>query len=131
MFEKNWIHALEIHLLGACGEIAVAKLLDRYPEYSVNRFSGQAGDLQEHIEVRHRSNDSWDLKVTESDADERIFVLTTGLPPDIIVHGWCMGWDAKQAVFKKDYGDYDKPAYFVPQSELRSPLTLLQVIRER
>ena len=122
LYDKTWDHAYHIHLLGSCGEIALAKFLWTYPQWTVCEFSGMRSDLSLgpfNVEVRHRSRHDWDLKVVEKDPDERVYVLTTGLPPDITVVGWLYGYEAKLPEYLKDYGEHGKPAYFIPQDRLR------------
>ena len=111
MVTAGWTEGIE----GACGELAVAKVLGIYWDGSVNTFkSPDVGDLQ----VRTRSKDHYDLIVRPEDSSSEIFVLVTGTCPSYAVHGWIRGADAKQREFLKDYGNRP-PAYFVPKNRLR------------
>jgi hypothetical protein len=108
--------SLQIHVEGACGELAAAKALGLPWDGPVNTFKrgGDVGDLQ----VRTRSNHAWDLIVRPDDRDGDVFVLVTGLTPRFRVHGWIRGVDAKKDAWRKTYGGRP-PAYFVPQRALR------------
>jgi hypothetical protein len=103
------------HIEGACGEIAVAKLLGIFWDGSVNTW--KANDLP-GLGVRTRSRHDYDLIVRPSDDDHASWVLVTGRCPHYRVHGWITGAAAKRPEFLKNYGG--RPAaYFVPASELR------------
>ncbi len=103
------------HIEGACGEIAVAKLLGIFWDGSVNAW--KASDLP-GLQVRTRSRHDYDLIVRPSDDDHASWVLVTGRCPHYRVHGWITGAAAKRPEFLKNYGG--RPAaYFVPASELR------------
>lgn len=111
-----------IHIEGAAGEMAAAKTLNRYYSGSVNTFQdgGDVGSLQ----VRTRSEASYDLIVRDGDKDEDIFVLVVGVAPEFEVIGWIKGCDAKRPEWRQTHGR--RPAaYFVPQSALR-PMEELQ-----
>lgn len=104
------------HIEGACAEVAVSKYLNVYWPASVNTmFSPDMGKY----EVRCRSNHNWDLIVREKDADDLMVILVTGSAPNFIIRGWIRAGEAKQAKWIKDYGNYQRPAYFVPQSALK------------
>lgn len=113
--------AWEIHVQGACGELAFAKAADRFWAGSVNRF-GCSGDVG-RVEVRTRSRHDYDLLVRPGDADDSVFVLVTGVAPEFLVHGWVWGEEAKRKEWLRDYGGRP-PAYFVPQAVL-NPLEAL------
>lgn len=103
------------HILGAAGELAVAKVLGRYWGGDVCTFKGpDVGGLQ----VRTRSSDDYDLIVRPDDADDEVFVLVTGTPTRLWVRGWIHGRDAKRPEFLRSYGG--RPAvWFVPHDELQ------------
>ena len=77
-------------------------------------------DLEGGVQVRHRSNPSWDLIVRHNDKDSDTFILSRGLPPGAIeVVGWITGKEAKNEEWLKDYGNFNKPAFFVPTWALK------------
>jgi hypothetical protein len=103
------------HIEGACGEMAVAKLLGIFWDGSVNTW--KASDLP-GLQIRTRSRHDYDLIVRPSDDSDSRWVLVTGRCPEYRVHGWISGASAKRPEFLKTYGG--RPAaYFVPASKLR------------
>ena len=102
------------HIEGACGEMAVAKMLGIFWDGSVNTW--KANDLP-GLQIRTRSRHDFDLIVRPHDDDQACWVLVTGRCPEYRVHGWISGADAKRPEFLKTYGG--RPAaYFVPAEEL-------------
>ena len=122
LYEKRYSDHLRGHFLGACGEVAVAKLLGLHWAGTVDAFKDKP-DILPNIEVRHRFDHKHDLIVRHDDPGERIYVLSTGDPPDIYVHGWMHGEDAKNDKWLRNYGGH-KPAFFVPQKFLHDLETL-------
>lgn len=120
------IDGWSIHALGASGECAFAKATGRYWSGGVNTFKSEA-DVGASIEVRTRSQHTYDLIVRDNDSDSSVYVLVTGGPKDFVVHGWMRGSDAKRAEFLANHGNHGA-AYFVPKSALR-PLSELEGIR--
>jgi len=126
LYDKSWMDQLSIHILGACGELATAKALDKHWPGGVNQYKN-VPDLPPDIEVRHRTRSDYDLIVRKDDPNERIYVLTLGdvkSLPTIQVVGWIDGASAKQDRWLRSYGGW-KESYFVPQSEL-SDVALLR-----
>lgn len=108
-----------LHIEGACGEVAVAKVLNRFWNGSVDSFKsgGDVGDVQ----VRTRSRHEYELIVRQDDRDSDVFILVTGRAPTFRVVGYILGRDAKRPEFEQRHGN--RPAaYFVPHSVL-TPLT--------
>lgn len=105
-----------VHIEGAAGEIAYAKMRDKFWNGSVNTFKS-GGDVGA-VQVRTRSLAHYDLLVRDDDRDEDVFVLVTGTIPTFNVRGWCYGSAAKQERYRQTYGGRE-PAFFVPQSDLR------------
>jgi len=110
------------HVEGACGELAVAKVLDVYWQPSVNTFK-RGGDVGLY-QVRTRSRATYELIVREDDDDDATFILVRGRSPQFSVVGWIRGADAKRLDWLQTHGD--RPAaYFVPDAAL-SPMGLLR-----
>lgn len=105
-----------LHIEGAAGELALAKLLNVYWNGSVNTFSsgGDVGQLQ----VRTRSKHDYELLIRAKDRDDDAFILVTGASPDFVVRGWLFGKEAKRDEWRQTHGGRD-PAWFVPHSGLR------------
>lgn len=105
----------QIHCEGACGELALAKAMNKHWSGSVNTFSS-GGDVG-RVQVRTRSKHDYELLVRDKDSDDDKFVLVTGTAPTYHIHGWIAGVDAKRVEWRQTHGN--RPgAYFVPQSEL-------------
>lgn len=109
------------HIEGACGEMAVSKVLGIYWDGGIDTF--KAADISENIQVRTRSSHKYELIIRPNDADNDLFVLVTGKCPNYRIWGFISGKDGKSRNFLQEHGG--RPAaYFVPQNELL-PLTLL------
>lgn len=110
--KQSW----DLHVEGACGECAAAKAIGRYWNGSVNTYH-DGGDIGA-IQVRTRSEDTYDLIIRDNDPDGALFVLVTGRAPQYCVRGYIRGRDGKRAEWRKTYGGRDA-AFFVPQSALQ------------
>lgn len=117
--------ALEVHVLGAVGEMAAASFLKMkhflYQETEARRGS----DDLPGIDVKTRSKHQYDLIVQKHEDPEKKFVLVTIADETILLHGWCYGKEAMQEQFWADPAR-GRPAYFVSQSALR-PMTSLKI----
>lgn len=103
-----------VHIEGACGEMAVAKLLNIYWTGNLNRLrDADVGKL----EVRTRSNHDYDLLLHKTDDPDASWILVTGKAPVFVVHGWIAGRAGMMKEYWKDPAK-GRPAYFVPKSEL-------------
>lgn len=111
--------ALEIHLLGAAGEMAVASYLGLkehlYKETEAKRGSA---DLPDNIDVKTRSKASYDLIVQKGENPDKRFVLVTIQEQKTLIHGWCYGYEAMQEQYWADPAR-GRPAYFVPKEALK------------
>lgn len=108
--------AWDLHIVGACGELAVAKVLKRYWSGTVNTYKN-GGDIGRRMQVRTRTRAGYELLVRDSDRDDDVFVLVRGEGPVFEVVGWLLGREAKQAQWKQTHGGR-APAYFVPDDAL-------------
>jgi hypothetical protein len=109
--------ALEIHLLGAAGEMAVGSFLGlKHLLYQESEAKRSSDDLP-GIDVKTRSKRSYDLIVQRQSDPDKKFVLVTIENQQTLIHGWCYGKDAMQDRFWKDPAR-GRPAYFVPQDFL-------------
>jgi hypothetical protein len=102
----------QVHIEGCCGELAVAKYLDRY--WSGNFEQLKADDVGNY-QVRTRSSHGWDLILHDRDPDDRVFILVTGTAPEYVIRGWMRAKDGKKPEFWSDPSKQNRPAYFVPQ----------------
>jgi hypothetical protein len=113
--ETGW----QVHIEGAAGELAVAKLLGCFWDGSVNTF--KQADIGSDLHVRTRSKHTYELIVRDNDPDGGTYVLVTGFNGRYVVHGCILGGAAKQPEWRKAHGDRP-PAYFVPHSALADDL---------
>jgi len=97
--------------------MAAAKALGLYWCASVDTF--KAADIGDSMQVRLTDKPDGSLIVREGDSNEHEFILVIGSEGRYRVRGWLSGRDAKQRHWLKSYGNRE-PAYFVPQSDLKS-----------
>jgi len=112
--------ALDIHLLGAAGEVAVASYLG-LKEHLFKEKDARRGsdDLPGGIDVKTRSKAAYDLIVQRNESPDKKFVLVTVENQQTLIHGWCYGHEALQEQYWADPAR-GRPAYFVPKEALRS-----------
>lgn len=115
--------ALEIHLLGAAGEVAVASYLGLKRHLFKEKEAKRGSDDLPGIDVKTRSKASYDLIVQKNENPEKKFVLVTIENQQTLIHGWCYGREALQDCFWADPAR-GRPAYFVPKEALHSIDTL-------
>jgi hypothetical protein len=115
--------ALDIHLLGAAGEMAVAAHLGMksflYKETQAKRGS----DDLPGMDIKTRSKHKYDLIVQKNEDPDKKFVLVTIEDKITLIHGWCYGRDAMKEEYWADPAR-GRPAYFVPKGVLRCMNTL-------
>ena len=126
LFEKDWVEAHRIHVIGAVGEVAFAKWLGVYPSFGVRQFSGMMADIEAgcKYEVRHRLKTNHDLIIRDNDPADRVYILTRGCPPEVEVAGWCWGGEFKgREDFTANWGSHGE-CLFVPAQELHDMTAL-------
>lgn len=110
----------QVHIEGACGELAVAKHLGKF-------WCGNIGDLKADdvgpLQVRTAAQDHYRLILHESDPDDKNFVLVTGRCPAYRLRGWIRCVDGKLSKYWEDPAT-GRPAFFVPTRSL-SPMNEL------
>lgn len=111
--------ALEIHLLGAAGEMAVASYLGLKDHlYKEAEAKHGSADLPGNIDVKTRSKLAYDLIVQKNEDPQKKFVLVTIEKQQTLIHGWCYGEEAMQEKYWADPAR-GRPAYFVPKENLK------------
>jgi hypothetical protein len=116
MFGKK---ALEAHLLGAAGEMAVASYMGLKEHLYAEKEAKRGSCDLPGIDVKTRSKASYDLIVQKREDPRKKFVLVTIEKQRTLLWGWCYGSEAMDEKYWADPAR-GRPAYFVPQSELRS-----------
>jgi hypothetical protein len=116
--------ALDIHLLGAAGEVAVASYLGM-KEHLFKETEARRGsdDLPGGIDVKTRSKSRYDLIVQKGSDNRKKYVLVSIESQKTLLHGWCYGEEAMQERFWADPAR-GRPAYFVGKEHLRPMETL-------
>jgi hypothetical protein len=115
--------ALDIHLLGAAGEMAVASYLGLKEHLYQETEARRGSDDLPGMDVKTRSKNSYDLIVQRQSDPNKKFVLVTIESQRTLLHGWCYGHEAMQEQFWADPAR-GRPAYFVGKEHLRSMETL-------
>lgn len=108
------------HILGALGEQAFAKVLNRYYAGSVDYRAGDVGS----VEVRTAPNHDYGLLVRAKDPDHAVFVLVTGSAPTFRIQGWITGAEAKR-IGTLDRPDPARPPCWIVRQEDLEPIEAL------
>ncbi len=116
--------ALQVHLLGAAGEMAVASYLGMKEYLYQEKEARRGSDDLPGIDVKTRSKSCYDLIVQKHENPSKKFVLVTIENQQTLLHGWCYGHEAMDTQYWADPAR-GRPAYFVPQSVLRPMESLL------
>lgn len=103
------------HVEGACGEMAVSKVLGLYWSASVDTYRSRA-DVGSY-QVRTRLKPQYQLYVRPSDPDGAPFFLARGRAPNFEIIGWIRGHAAKREEWLHEHGG-PPAAYFVPDEAL-------------
>jgi len=115
--------ALDIHLLGAAGEVAVASYLGMKEHLFKETEARRGSDDLPGMDIKTRSKHSYDLIVQKREEPQKRFVLVTIQDQKTLLHGWCYGHEAMQERFWADPAR-GRPAYFVGKEHLRPMETL-------
>lgn len=111
--------ALDIHLLGSAGEMAVASYLGlKHLLYKESEAKRGSDDLP-GMDIKTRSKHQYDLIVQRREDPAKKFVLVTIEDKTTLIHGWCWGAEAMKEEFWKDPAR-GRPAFFFPKELLHS-----------
>lgn len=116
-YSRSYSERLQQEVVGACGEIALCKVMNWYWSPSVNTFHSVA-DVGANVEVRSSARADGSLIIRGNDADDRWYVGVFGEPPFLYVAGFIHGSQAKRDEWVRDPNGM-RPAWFVPQSALQ------------
>lgn len=111
--------ALEVHLLGAAGEMAVASYMGLKQHLYKETEARRGSDDLPGIDVKTRSKHQYDLIVQKNEDARKKFVLVTIESQKTFLHGWCYGEEAMEEKYWADPAR-GRPAFFVPKTVLRS-----------
>tara|TARA_R110000868_G_scaffold391223_1_gene661161 strand:+ start:246 stop:731 length:486 start_codon:yes stop_codon:yes gene_type:complete len=115
--------ALDIHLLGAAGEMAVASYLGMKHELYKEVEAKRGSDDLPGIDIKTRSKHSYDLIVQTQENPDKKFVLVTIENQQTLLHGWCYGRQAMDVRYWADPAR-GRPAFFMPKENLHPMETL-------
>jgi hypothetical protein len=119
--------ALDIHVLGAKGELAVAQYLNLEAHVFQDETPTRGSvDLPPNIDVKTRSKHWMDLVIQVDDSRTKVFVHATSEDDVVRLHGWTYGGRVMKAAFYQDPAK-GRPAYFVRPWAL-FPMPQLQAI---
>lgn len=121
-YKRTWVERLQEETVGCCAELALGKLIDRYMIPEVGTFHNKPDCLHD-IEVRATARLDGRLIVRDNDALDRRYVFCTVTGNTVTFVGWMYGHEAKKPAYENNPNNY-RPAWFVPQSVLRSMETL-------
>jgi len=116
--DKKSVNAREgwtLHIEGAAGELAACLAMGIEWPATVN--AGKAPDAWEHLEIRRRIEQWYDLAIRDGDRPERLYVLVAGQIPLFRVVGWIKGRNGMIPQYRKDPNGRGE-AWFVPQADL-------------
>lgn len=112
--------ALTIHILGAAGEMAVAKYMNM-KEYLYKEKHAKRGscDLPHNIDVKTAGKHSYRLIVQNKESKNKKYVLVTIENKEILIHGWI---DGDKAMNEKFWCDPKggRPAFFISKEHLNN-----------
>lgn len=112
--DANDAKNLSIHITGAAGELAVAKVLGRYWECGESKT-----DIAGGIEVRTMTVERYGLRIRPADVEAgKIVIAAIGKPPTFRVAGWINSADATRSEWIVDTHDGRPPFWGVPQQHL-------------
>lgn len=124
-------YSWENHIMGAHGEMCVAKHFDKYwskgnirdpdvGEYQVRATKWDTGGLI--MSPDHR-NPRYDAKLHgKGDAYDDRYYLVTGVSGLYMIRGWIMGYDGQIEEYWCKPDKYRDPCYLVPQEALNADL---------
>ena len=115
--------ALDIHLLGAAGEVAVASYLGLKEHLFKETEAKRGSDDLPGIDIKTRSKHSYDLIVQKQENPDKKFVLVTIENQQTLLHGWCYGRQAMDVRYWADPAR-GRPAFFMPKENLHPMETL-------
>jgi len=102
----------------ACAEVAAAKALGVYMPVTTTPDEDRHGDLGYGLHVRSTQHDDGRLILHADDPDDGFYILVVGKAPTYELPGFIGGVDGKLDAHWSDPTGEDRPAFFIPQSDL-------------
>ena len=138
----------EIHIQGASGEMAVAKILGIPHFKSISRSYSQFPDINLvflneewiydktklsggcEIEVKTMTEHHYHLRVRPNENPDWLYIHVTVKFNNFRIHGWTFGYIAKQDKYFRDLKNNRPPAYFIPAIDQYSIDSLLKALNK-
>lgn len=116
-FEGTREQQRRLHIAGAIAEMAYCKARNQFWTGSIDSFKG--ADVGDNVQIRHTENGHL-LPVRKEDNPDHFYVLVTGTPPTLTIHGYIQGSDAQNPQWWGTFGPNDirPPCWKVPQHAL-------------
>lgn len=114
---RDWVQWHYDEVIGACGEIAVAKLGKFYFVPRLNEFH-VVPDVFRDVEVRSTDRDDGCLVIRDNDVLERRFILAIVNDSDVVLAGWIYGTEGAKSEYLRNPNNH-VPAWFIPSHKLR------------
>lgn len=105
----------QFHIEGCLGEMALAKKLGCYWDGKGVKRAPDVGD----VDVRTTHLVRGRLILHPEDPDDRFFCLMTGVNGRYTYRGGIFAGEGKQEAYWEDPQGTNRPAFFVPQNQLR------------
>jgi hypothetical protein len=116
----------QTHARGCIGELAVAKVFNRFWSGSVG--NRKVADVGVKLEVRTVDTPYKCLMMHDDDKDDSPYILADATDlPFVRLVGWKLGRDCKQKHYWEEKANNKRPAYFVPREDLE-PMERLKVL---
>jgi len=117
--DEDFCTRIGIDILGAMGELVIAKILNLHWSRSINGFK-TTPDIEPNLEVKTPRKSHHRLMIRKGDDPSRIYVLVLPdpEPPFFKVVGSIRGFDAMLEEHVENPGNRGE-AYFVPTEKLR------------
>lgn len=108
---------LLVHVIGACGELAAAKVCGVYWDGSINAARGR-GDIGPGWQVRTAYQTApGRLTIRPRDADDAVFILVFAETPwRLHVHGWITASEGRRVGVVEGYNGHEPAAFVRPEA---------------
>lgn len=114
-YQRSHLERLKEEVVGACGEMAFSKAINKPWDCSVNTFHDRP-DVS-GVEIRTTDNINGCLIIRDNDSPERWYYLVVGEPPNMRIVGSIQGHMARRPEYLRNPNGH-RQAWFVPQSAL-------------
>lgn len=110
----------------AAAELAAARVLGVY--WPIVAEADSWGDLGYGLHVRHTAHENGCLILHKDDQPAHFYICVIGSVPTFNVAGFMLAAEGQQDSYWSDPSGQNRPAYFIPQSDL-VPITGLVALR--